>query len=114
MVVSQLAMIEDICWYNLAPFMLVTPGDSPWNSNTSWCNAKSLRQHAAASLLDWLATELALLGINVQVRTRFDNRIGIFLSDHAQAEKVMLDNIITKLDNKLITREEALRDLARL
>jgi hypothetical protein len=114
------AMIEDICaGANLAPFML----GYAYGTTHNWAEFKyelvqrqvATVQHAAASLLDWLANvELALLGINVQVRTRFDNRIGIFLSDHAQAEKVLLDNIITKLDNKLITREEALRDLARL
>lgn len=114
------AMIEDICaGTNLAPFML----GYAYGTTHNWAEFKyelvqrqvATVQHAAASLLDWLANvELALLGINAQVRTRFDNRIGIFLSDHAQAEKVLLDNIITKLDNKLITREEALRDLARL
>jgi hypothetical protein len=114
------AMIEDICaGTNLAPFML----GYAYGTTHNWAEFKyelvqrqvATVQHAAASLLDWLANvELALLGINVQVRTRFDNRIGIFLSDRAQAEKVMLDNIITKLDNKLITREDALRDLARM
>ena len=114
------AMIEDICaGTNLAPFML----GYAYGTTHNWAEFKyelvqrqvATVQHAAASLLDWLANvELALLGINAQVRTRFDNRIGIFLSDRAQAEKVMLDNIITKLDNKLITRDEALRDLARM
>ncbi len=114
------AMIEDICaGTNLAPFML----GYAYGTTHNWAEFKyelvqrqvATVQHAAASLLDWLANvELALQGINAQVRTRFDNRIGIFLSDRAQAEKVLLDNIITKLDHKLVTHEEALRDLARI
>ncbi len=114
------AMIEDICaGTNLAPFML----GYAYGTTHNWAEFKyelvqrqvATVQQAAASLIDWIANvELALLGFNVEVRSHFDNRITIGIADRAQAEKIMLENIITKLDNKLITHDQALRELSRM
>jgi hypothetical protein len=114
------AMIEDICaGANLAPFML----GYAYGATHNWAEFKyelvqrqvATVQQAAASLLNWIANvELALAGISAEVRVRFDNRVSIGIADRAQAEQVMLENIITKLDNKLITHDDALRELARM
>lgn len=114
------AMIEDICaGTNLAPFML----GYAYGTTHNWAEFKyelvqrqvATVQHAAASLLNWLANvELSLQGIRAEVRARFENRISLGVADRAQAEKIMLENIITKLDRNLISHDDALRELAKI
>jgi hypothetical protein len=114
------AMIEDICaGTHLAPFML----GYAYGTTHNWAEFKyelvqrqvTTVQNVAASLLDWIVNvELALAGITAEVRFRFENRVNIGMTERAQAEKLQIENIITKLDHKLITQEEALRELARI
>lgn len=114
------AMIEDICaGTHLAPFML----GYAYGTTHNWAEFKyelvqrqvATVQNAAASLLDWIVNiELALQGITAEVRFQFENRITIGMTERAQAEKLQIENIITKLDHNLITHEEALHQLARI
>ena len=114
------SMIEDICaGTHLAPFML----GYAYGTTHNWAEFKyelvqrqvATVQNAASSLLNWIANvELALHGINAEVQFRFENRAHIGLTERAQAERIQLDNIITKMTNNLITREEAINELARL
>ncbi len=114
------SMIEDVCaGTHLAPFML----GYAYGTTHNWAEFKyelvqrqvATVQNAAASLLNWIANvELALHGISAEVQFRFENRAHIGLTERAQAEKIQLENIITKMTNNLITREEAINELARL
>ena len=114
------AMIEDVCaGTHLAPFML----GYAYGTTHNWAEFKyelvqrqvATVQNAAASLLNWIANvELALHGFSAEVQFRFENRAHIGLTERAQAEKIQLENIITKMTNNLITREEAINELARL
>lgn len=114
------SMIEDVCaGTHLAPFML----GYAYGTTHNWAEFKyelvqrqvATVQNAAASLLNWIANvELALHGISAEVQFRFENRAHIGLIERAQAEKIQLENIITKMTNNLITREEAINELARL
>lgn len=114
------SMIEDVCaGTHLAPFML----GYAYGTTHNWAEFKyelvqrqvATVQNAAASLLNWIANvELALHGFSAEVQFRFENRAHIGLTERAQAEKIQLENIITKMTNNLITREEAINELARL
>ena len=114
------SMIEDICaGTHLAPFML----GYAYGTTHNWAEFKyelvqrqvATVQNAAISLMNWIANvELALKGITAEVQFRFENRAHIGLTERAQAEKIQLDNIITKMNNNLITREEAVNELARI
>ncbi len=111
------SMIEDICaGTHLAPFML----GYAYGTTHNWAEFKYdlvLRQvetvqNAATALLDWLANvELALAGVEAEVRFSFKNRLIMGRGDRVSAEKVHLDNVITKMEKGLITRERALREL---
>lgn len=113
------AMIEDACaGTHLAPFML----GYAYGTTHNWAEFKydlMLRQvesvqQAAVSLLDWIVNiELSLSGSSAQVAHYFVNRAHVGLIERMQAEKVALDNVITRLDHKLITAEEAQRELQR-
>ncbi len=113
------AMIEDICsGTHLAPFML----GYAYGTTHNWAEFKYelvqrqvvTVQNAAAALLNWIANvELALHGHTAEVQYRFENRAHIGLTERAQAEKIQIDNIVTKLTNKLITHEEAVSQIAR-
>lgn len=117
--VNHKAMIEDVCaGTHLAPFML---GYS-YGSTFNWAEFKyelvqrqmETVQNAATALIDWIANvELALAGINAEVRYRFDNRLALVRESRATTEKIHLDNLLTKLNNNLITRDQALRELER-
>lgn len=114
------SMIEDICaGTHLAPFML----GYAYGTTHNWAEFKyelvqrqvSTVQNAATSLLNWIANvELALNGISAEVQFRFENYAHIGQAERAQAEKIQLDNIITRMTNNLMTREEALNELARI
>ncbi len=114
------AMIEDICsGTHLAPFML----GYAYGTTHNWAEFKYelvqrqvvTVQNAAAALLNWIANvELALQGHTAEVQYRFENRAHIGLTERAQAEKIQIDNIVTKLTNKLITHEEAVSQIARI
>ncbi|MGB5137923.1 MAG: hypothetical protein WBP29_05275 [Candidatus Zixiibacteriota bacterium] len=114
------SMIEDICaGTHLAPFML----GYAYGTTHNWAEFKyelvqrqvATVQNAAISLLNWVANvELALNGVTAEVQFRFENRAHIGLTERAQAEKIQLDNIITKMNNNLISREEAINELARI
>ncbi len=114
------SMVEDICaGTHLAPFML----GYAYGTTHNWAEFKyelvqrqvATVQNAAASLLNWIANiELALHGFAAEAQYRFENRAHIGLTERAQAEKIQIDNIVTKLNNNLITRDEALLELARL
>jgi hypothetical protein len=114
------AMIEDICaGTHLAPFML----GYAYGTTHNWAEFKyelvqrqiQTVQHAAASLLSWIANiELALAGVDVQVEYTFNNTPLMFRADRAAAEKTQLDNVLTRLNNGLISRETALRELERI
>ncbi len=114
------SMIEDICsGTHLAPFML----GYAYGTTHNWAEFKYelvqrqvvTVQNAAASLLNWIANvELALRGIPAEVQYRFENRAHIGLTERAQAEKIQIENIVTKLNNKLITQEEAVNQITRI
>jgi hypothetical protein len=114
------AMIEDICaGTHLAPFML----GYAYGTTHNWAEFKYelvqrqvlTVQNAATSLLNWIANvELALQGINAEVRFSFENRAHVGLTDRAAAQKTQIENIIRLLENDLITREQAQRDLERI
>ncbi len=114
------SMIEDICaGTHLAPFML----GYAYGTTHNWAEFKYelvqrqvlTVQNAAASLLNWIANiELALQGINAEVRFSFENRAHVGLTDRAAAQKTQIENIIKLLDNELITREQAQRELERI
>ncbi len=114
------SMIEDVCaGTHLAPFML----GYAYGTTHNWAEFKyelvqrqvATVQNAAASLLNWITNvELALHGITAEVQFRFENRAHIGLTERAQAEKIQLDNIITKMTNNLVTHEEAVNELARM
>jgi hypothetical protein len=118
--VNHKAMIEDICaGAHLAPFML---GYS-YGTTLNWAEFKyelvqrqvETVQTAALAMLDWIANvELTLAGINAEVRFRFENRPLVGRDSRASIEKTQIDNILTKLNNNLITREQALRELGRI
>ncbi|MFH2054428.1 MAG: hypothetical protein ABIJ61_00595 [bacterium] len=111
------AMIEDVCaGTHLAPFML----GYAYGTTHNWAEFKYdlvLRQvetvqNAATALLDWLANvELALAGVDAEVRFAFKNRLIMGRGDRASAEKVHLENVITKMEKGFITKERALREL---
>lgn len=111
------AMIEDICaGTHLAPFML----GYAYGTTHNWAEFKYdlvLRQvetvrNAATALMDWLANvELSLAGVDAEVRFSFKNRLIMGRGDRASAEKIQLENVITKLEQGFITREAALREL---
>src|SRR5690606_22128793 len=114
------SMIEDICsGTHLAPFML----GYAYGTTHNWAEFKYelvqrqvvTVQNAAASLLNWIANvELALRGIPTEVQYRFENRAHIGLTERAQAEKIQIENIVTKLNNKLITQEDAVSQIVRI
>ena len=114
------AMVEDICaGTHLAPFML----GYAYGTTHNWAEFKYelvqrqvlTVQNAATSLMNWIANvELALNGISAEVQFRFENYANIGQAERAQAEKTQLDNIITRMTNNLMTREEALNELARI
>ncbi|MCK4856651.1 MAG: hypothetical protein KAT58_01665 [candidate division Zixibacteria bacterium] len=114
------AMIEDICaGTHLAPFML----GYAYGTTHNWAQFKfelvqrqvETVQNAACALLDWIANvELALAGLDARVRYSFRNRLPMGLTDRAAAEKIQLENIVTKLNNNLITRDQALDELERI
>lgn len=111
------AMIEDVCaGTHLAPFML----GYAYGTTHNWAEFKYdlvLRQvetvqNAATALLDWLANvELALAGVNAEVRFSFKNRLIMARGDRASAEKVHIENVITKMEKGFISKERALREL---
>ncbi len=114
------SMIEEICaGTHLAPFML----GYAYGTTHNWAEFKYelvqrqvlTVQNAATSLLNWIANvELALQGINAEVRFSFENRAHVGLTDRANAEKTQIENIIKLLDSDLITREQAQRELERI
>lgn len=114
------SMIEDICaGTHLAPFML----GYAFGTTHNWAEFKyelvqrqvATVQNAAASLMNWITNvELALNGIRAEVQYRFENRAHIGLIERAQAEKIQIENIVTKMSNKLITHEDAVNELARI
>lgn len=114
------AMIEDVCaGTHLAPFML----GYAYGTTHNWAEFKYelvqrqvlTVQNAAASLLNWIANvELALQGVDAEVRFTFENRAHVGLSDRAAAQKTQIENIIKLMDNDLITREQAKRELERV
>jgi hypothetical protein len=107
------AVIEDICCgCHVDPFML---GYS-YGSTQSWAKFKYqivLRQACsiqavAIRLLDWICDiELALKGIPVRVRHRFDNSKSFGMLEQRQAEQVHINNVINLKKAGLINEERA-------
>lgn len=107
------AIIEDICCgCHLDPFML---GYS-YGTTHNWAKFKYeivLRQvysiqAAASHLLDWLCDiELALKGIPIRVKHRFDNSKSFGMLDQRQAENIHIDNVLKLLESDLINKERA-------
>ncbi|MBD3170311.1 MAG: hypothetical protein GF307_12570 [candidate division Zixibacteria bacterium] len=107
------AIIEDICCgCHLDPFML---GYS-YGTTHNWAKFKYeivLRhvysiQAAAAHLIDWLCDiELALKGFPLRVRHYFDNGKSFGMEEQRRAEQTHINNVVTMLNNGLITDERA-------
>ncbi len=107
------AVLEDICaGTHLAPFML---GYS-YGATHTWAEfnfelmQRQLRtiQSAAISFLRWITdVEFALKGIDAVCRWEFAGSIDVGLLDRRRAESIQIDNVLKKLDAKLIDREAA-------
>ncbi len=111
------ALIEDICaGVHLDPFML---GYS-YGTTQNWAKFKYemiLRnvvsiQRAAKRFLEWVRNiELALWGLDLETEHHFDNRKSFDILEQRQAERIHLENIIKKKNEKLISLEEAKREI---
>jgi hypothetical protein len=118
--INHKALIEEICaGVHLDPFILGYSYGAPY----SWAQIKyeliqrnmlSL-QASARRFMEWVYNlELALHGLNLEYEHHFDNRRSFGLLEQKQAEKLALENIITKKDSGLITVEEAKREIENL
>jgi hypothetical protein len=107
------AVLEDICaGTHLAPFML---GYS-YGATHNWAEfnfeimQRQLRtiQSAAINFLRWITeVEFGLKGIDAVCRWEFAGSIDVGLLDRRRAESIQIDNVLKKLDAKLIDRETA-------
>ncbi|MBU8934032.1 MAG: hypothetical protein KOO62_08485 [candidate division Zixibacteria bacterium] len=107
------SMVEEICsGTNLAPFLL---GYS-YGATTTWSGFKFdmvMRQVAtvqaqAARFLEWIAgIDLALAGIDTQVRFEFDNTFVYQATDKATVTTSRIDNIIRLYEAGLIDKKTA-------
>lgn len=118
--INHKALIEEICaGVHLDPFILGYSYGAPY----SWAQIKyeliqrnmlSI-QASARRFMEWVYNlELALHGLNLKYEHHFDNRKSFGLLEQKQAEKLALENIITKKDSGLITVEEAKREMESL
>ncbi len=115
--INHKSMIEDICaGTHLAPFMI---GYS-YGSTQTWAEfnfellQRQLRtiQSAASKFLEWITRiELALRGIDLDCKWRFENAVNVGLLDRRRAEGLHVDNVLKKLDAGLIDGDAAKREL---
>ncbi|MBD3257628.1 hypothetical protein GF377_04290 [candidate division GN15 bacterium] len=114
------AIIEDICaGTHLAPYLL---GYS-YGATTTWSAFKfdlvmrQVRsvQSRAAAFLEWLGKiDLALAGIDTDLRFEFDNTFAYQAKDNLAVETGRVDNIIKLLDSGLIDQQTARDKLGSL
>jgi len=112
------AMIEDVtAGCHLAPFML---GYS-YGTTQTWAKFKyelvgrqiSTLQRAASRFCEWIAgIELALAGVDAQVRHVFDNRLEFDRRERFEADRAQTDLVLRQLEAGLLTVEQARESLA--
>ncbi|HUU45098.1 MAG TPA: hypothetical protein VM118_05135, partial [Acidobacteriota bacterium] len=111
------AMLEDvIAGCGLAPFML---GYS-YGTTQTWARFKfemvgrqilSL-QRAASRFCEWIAgIELALAGVDAEVRHVFDNRLEFDRHERFEADRIQTDVVLRQMEAGLLTAEQARRQL---
>jgi hypothetical protein len=115
--INHKSLIEDICaGVHLDPFML---GYS-YGPSYNWAQIKYeliLRnvisiQSLAKRFLEWIRNlELALHGIPLECICYFDNRKTFGLLEKYQAEKVLLENVVKKMEAGFISKEEGKREM---
>lgn len=107
------AMVEDvIAGCHLAPFML---GYS-YGATQSWARFKyelvgrqiSTLQRAASRFCEWIAgIELALVGVNVNIRHVFDNRLEFDRRERFEADRAQTEVVLRQLEAGLLTPDQA-------
>ena len=118
--INHKALIEEIsAGVHLDPFILGYSYGAPY----SWAQIKyeliqrniiSI-QSSAKNFMEWIYNlELALQGLNLEYEHCFDNRRAFGLLEKRNAEKIALENIISKKESGLISEEEAKKELENL
>ncbi len=107
------SMIEDvIAGCHLAPFML----GYAYGGTQTWAKFKyemvgrqiATLQRAASRFCEWIAgIELALHGIDAEMKHTFDNRLDFDRRERYETDRALTDLILTQVEAGLITLEEA-------
>lgn len=107
------SMIEDvIAGCHLAPFML----GYAYGGTQTWAKFKyemvgrqiATLQRAASRFCEWIAgVELALHGIDAEIKHTFDNRLDFDRRERYETDRALTDLILRQVESGLITIEEA-------
>lgn len=107
------SMVEDvIAGCHLAPFML----GYAYGGTETWAKFKyemvgrqiATLQRAASCFCEWIANiELALNGIEVEVRHTFDNRLEFDRRERYETDRALTDLLLRQVEARLITIEDA-------
>ena len=107
------SMVEDvIAGCHLAPFML----GYAYGGTQTWAKFKyemvgrqiATLQRAASRFCEWIAgIELALHGIDAEVKHSFDNRLDFDRRERYETDRALTDLVLRQLESGLITIEDA-------